>query len=48
VVYVFWAHLVVWILVSFYMLVIQRRLAFMELRVNAAEERLKEDEEGEA
>jgi len=47
VVYVFWAHLAVWILVSFYIFVIQRKLSHTESRIASALEKLKEQKEGE-
>ena len=46
-VYLFWAHLAVWILVSFYIFMIQRGLFGVESRVASAMERLKEEREGE-
>jgi hypothetical protein len=46
-VYVFWAHLAVWVLVSFYIFMIQRKLIFMETRVGSIEERLGQEKEKE-
>jgi CcmD family protein len=46
--YVFWAHLVIWILVSFYLFAVQRKLTLTESRITSVEQKLKEKREGEA
>ena len=46
--YVFWAHLVIWILVSFYLFAVQRKLSLMESRVGSVEQKLEREKEEEA
>lgn len=47
-VYVFWAHLVIWILVSLYLFTVQRKLTLTESRIASVEQKLQEKREGEA
>jgi uncharacterized membrane protein len=45
--YVFWAHLLIWVLVSLYVYLVQRKLALVESRVSKAERALEETKERE-